>query len=94
LRQSKNIELDKFTLDEFNILWLFTYCIDKENITKHKVLYSEFIKATQKVFYLQKYTTESVEILKRYVTENFKNIDLEKSISFQYLILVTNLIVV
>jgi hypothetical protein len=28
---SKNIELDKFTLDEFNILWLFTY-IDKRKI--------------------------------------------------------------
>jgi ABC-type nitrate/sulfonate/bicarbonate transport system substrate-binding protein len=72
--------------------------IDKrKNITKHKVSYSEFIKATQKGFLFTKNNlTESVEILNRYVTEvRFKNIDLEKNQYLsQYLILVTNLIVV
>ena len=83
---SKNIELDKFTLDEFNIPYGYSSIVltKKENITKHKVPYSEFIKATQKGFLFTKNNlTESVDILKRYVTEyDLKNIDLEKSISF------------
>ena len=83
---SKNIELDKFTLDEFNIPYGYSPIVltKRENITKHKVPYSEFIKATQKGFLFTKNNlTESVDILKRYVTEyDLKNIDLEKSISF------------
>ena len=83
---NKNIELDKFTLDEFKIPYGYSPIVltKKENITKHKVPYSEFIKATQKGFLFTKNNlTESVDILKRYVTEyDLKNIDLEKSISF------------
>jgi ABC-type nitrate/sulfonate/bicarbonate transport system substrate-binding protein len=83
---SKNIELDKFTLDEFNIPYGYSPIVltKKENITKHKVPYSEFIKATQKGFLFTKNNlTESVEILNRYVTDyDLKNINLEKSISF------------
>jgi ABC-type nitrate/sulfonate/bicarbonate transport system substrate-binding protein len=83
---SKNIELDKFTLDEFNIPYGYSPIVltKKENIIKHKRLYSAFIKATQKGFLFAKNNlTESVEILSRYVTEyDLKNIDLEKSISF------------
>jgi ABC-type nitrate/sulfonate/bicarbonate transport system substrate-binding protein len=83
---TKNIELDKFTLDEFNIPYGYSPIVltKRENITKHKVPYSEFIKATQKGFLFTKNNlTESVDILKRYVTEyDLKNIDLEKSISF------------
>jgi ABC-type nitrate/sulfonate/bicarbonate transport system substrate-binding protein len=83
---TKNIELDKFTLDEFNIPYGYSPIVltKRENITKHKVPYSEFMKATQKGFLFTKNNlTESVDILKRYVTEyDLKNIDLEKSISF------------
>jgi ABC-type nitrate/sulfonate/bicarbonate transport system substrate-binding protein len=83
---SKNIELDKFTLAEYNIPYGYSPVVltKKENITQHKLLYSKFIKATQKGFLFTKNNlTESVEILKRYVTEyDLKNIDLEKSISF------------
>jgi ABC-type nitrate/sulfonate/bicarbonate transport system substrate-binding protein len=83
---SKNIELDKFTLADCNIPYGYSPVVlaKKENITQHKELYSKFIKATQKGFLFTKNNlTESVEILKRYVTEyDLKNIDLEKSISF------------
>jgi ABC-type nitrate/sulfonate/bicarbonate transport system substrate-binding protein len=83
---SKNIELDKFTLDEFNIPYGYSPIVltKKENIIKHKRLYSAFIKASQKGFLFAKNNlTESVEILSRYVTEyDLKNIDLEKSMSF------------
>jgi ABC-type nitrate/sulfonate/bicarbonate transport system substrate-binding protein len=83
---SKNIELDKFTLADFNIPYGYSPVVlaKKENITQHKELYSKFIKATQKGFLFTKNNlTESVEILKRYVTEyDLKNIDLEKSIFF------------
>ncbi|MFT5253865.1 MAG: ABC-type nitrate/sulfonate/bicarbonate transport system substrate-binding protein [Flavobacteriales bacterium] len=83
---SKNIELDKFTLAEYNIPYGYSPVVltKKENITQHKLLYSKFIKATQKGFLFTKNNlTESVVILKRYVTEyDLKNIDLEKSISF------------
>jgi len=83
---SKNIELDKFTLAEFDIPYGYSPIVlaKKENITKHKLLYSKFIKATQKGFlYTNNNLTESAAILKRYLTEyDLKNIDLEKSISF------------
>jgi ABC-type nitrate/sulfonate/bicarbonate transport system substrate-binding protein len=83
---SRNIELDKFTLAEYNIPYGYSPVVltKKENITQHKLLYSKFIKATQKGFLFTKNNlTESVVILKRYVTEyDLKNIDLEKSISF------------
>jgi ABC-type nitrate/sulfonate/bicarbonate transport system substrate-binding protein len=83
---SKNIELDKFTLADFNIPYGYSPVVltKKESITLHKELYSKFIKATQKGFLFTKNNlTESVEILKRHVTEyDLKNIDLEKSISF------------
>lgn len=82
----KNIELNKFTLTEFNIPYGYSPIVltKKENIAKHKALYSKFIKATQKGFlFTNNNLAESVEILKRYVTGyDLENIDLEKSISF------------
>lgn len=82
----KNIELDKFTLSEFNIPYSYSPIVltKKENISKHKEVYSKFIKATQKGFlFTRNHLSESTEILKRYVTEyDLKNIDLEKAISF------------
>lgn len=83
---SKNIELDKFTLADFNIPYGYSPVVlaKKENITQHKMLYSKFVKATQKGFLFTKNNiSESIEILKHYVTEyDLKNIDLEKSIYF------------
>jgi ABC-type nitrate/sulfonate/bicarbonate transport system substrate-binding protein len=82
----KNIELDKFTLSEFNIPYGYSPIVltKKENITKHTEVYSKFIKATQKGFLFTKNNlSESTAILKRYVTEyDLKNIDLEKAIFF------------
>lgn len=82
----KNIELNKFTLAEFDIPYGYSPIVltKKENITKQKELYSKFIKATQNGFlYAKNNLTESTEILSRYVTEyDLKNIDLEKAISF------------
>jgi ABC-type nitrate/sulfonate/bicarbonate transport system substrate-binding protein len=83
---SKGIELNKFTMAEVNIPYGYSPVVlaKKENITKHKELYSKFIKATQKGFlFTRDNLNESVVILKRYVTEyDLNNIDLEKSISF------------
>lgn len=83
---NKNIELNKFTLAEFDIPYGYSPIVlaKKENITKHKGLYSMFIKATQKGYlYAKNNLAESVEILSRYVTEyDLKNIDLEKAISY------------
>lgn len=82
----KNIELDKFTLSEFNIPYGYSPVVltKKENLSIHKEVYSKFIKATQKGFlYTKNNLTESAAILKRYVTEyDLKNIDLEKAIAF------------
>jgi ABC-type nitrate/sulfonate/bicarbonate transport system substrate-binding protein len=49
---SKGIELNKFTMAEVNIPYGYSPVVlaKKENITKHKELYSKFIKATQKGF--------------------------------------------
>jgi ABC-type nitrate/sulfonate/bicarbonate transport system substrate-binding protein len=82
---SKNIELDKFKLGDFTIPYGYSPIVitKKENIAKHKTLYSNFIQATQKGFLYTSNLAESVEILKRYVTEyDLNNIDLEKAISF------------
>jgi len=83
---SKGIELNKFTMSEFNIPYGYSPIVlaKKENITKHRELYSKFIKATQKGFlFTRDNLNESVAILKRYVTEyDLNNIDLEKSISY------------
>ena len=83
---SKGIELNKFTMAEFNIPYGYSPIVltKKENITKQRELYSKFIKATQKGFLFTKENlNESVAILKRNVTEDdLNNIDLEKSISF------------
>jgi ABC-type nitrate/sulfonate/bicarbonate transport system substrate-binding protein len=83
---SKQIELEKFTLADYNIPYGYSPVVitKKENIAKHKLLYSKFIKATQQGFlFTTNNLSESVDILKRYVTEyDLKNIDLEKAISF------------
>lgn len=82
----KNIKLNKFNLAEFNIPYGYSPIVltKKENLTYHKKLYSKFIKATQKGFlHAKNNLTESTEILSRYITEfDFKNIDIEKAISF------------
>jgi len=83
---SKGIELNKFTMAEFNIPYGYSPIVlaKKENITKHRELYSKFIKATQKGFlFTRDNLNQSVAILKCYVTEyDLNNIDLEKSIYF------------
>lgn len=81
----KNIKLDKFTLTEFHIPYGYSPVVltKKENIANHKMLYSKFIKATQKGFlFTNNNLAESAAVLKRYVTGyDLENIDLEKSIS-------------
>lgn len=83
---SKGIELNKFTMAEFNIPYGYSPVVltKKENITKHKAIYSNFVKATKQGFlHTKNNLNESVAILERYVTaHDLNNIDLEKSISF------------
>ena len=83
---SKGIELNKFTMAEFNIPYGYSPVVltKKENLTKHKAIYSNFVKATKQGFlHTKNNLKESVAILERYVTaHDLNNIDLEKSISF------------
>jgi ABC-type nitrate/sulfonate/bicarbonate transport system substrate-binding protein len=83
---SKGIELNKFELADFNIPYGYSPIVltKRESIAKNKELYSTFIKTTQKGFlYVKNNVTESVKILKSYMTEyDLKNIDVEKSILF------------
>lgn len=82
----KNIELNNFTLGDFDIPYGYSPVVitKKENVIAQKELYSKFIKATQKGYlYTKNNLTESTQILSRYVTEyDLNNIDLEKAISF------------
>jgi ABC-type nitrate/sulfonate/bicarbonate transport system substrate-binding protein len=82
----KNIELNKFTLADFDIPYGYSPVVltKKENMTAQKELYTSFIKATQQGFlYSKNNLAESTDILGRYVTEyDLNNIDLEKAISF------------
>jgi ABC-type nitrate/sulfonate/bicarbonate transport system substrate-binding protein len=82
----KNIELNHFTLGEFDIPYGYSPIVltKRENLITQKELYSKFIKATQKGFlYPKNNLTESTAILSRYVTEyDLSHINLEKAISF------------
>ena len=82
----KNIELNNFTLGDFDIPYGYSPVVltKKENAITQKELYSKFIKATQQGYlYPKNNLTESTQILSRYVTEyDLNNIDLEKAISF------------
>lgn len=83
---SKGIELNKFTMAEFNIPYGYSPVVltKKENITKHNAVYSNFVKATKQGFlHTKNNLTESVTILERYVTaHDLNHINLEKSLSF------------
>lgn len=83
---SKGVELNKFTMAEFNIPYGYSPIViaKAESISRNKSLYSDFVKETQKGFLFAKANpAESLRILKKYVTEyDLKNIDLEKSIAF------------
>jgi len=83
---TKNIQLDKFTLAEFNIPYGYSPIVltKKENLIKNKILYSNFIQTTKKGYlFAINNLTESAKILKSYVNEyDLRNIDLEKSLSF------------
>jgi ABC-type nitrate/sulfonate/bicarbonate transport system substrate-binding protein len=82
----KNIELNNFTLGEFDIPYGYSPVVltKMENIIKLKGHYSNFIKATKKGYlYSKNNLIESTEILSRYVTEyDLNNIDLEKALLF------------
>jgi len=82
----KNIELNTFTLADFDIPYGYSPVVltKKENMTAQKELYASFIKATQQGFlYPKNNLAESTEILARFVTEyDLNNIDLEKAITF------------
>ena len=82
--QSKKIELNKFSLQEFNIPYCYSPVIitKKSNLISKKNEYAGFIKATQKG-YLHSVENKSiaVNILKQYLTDYDKeNIDLNRSI--------------
>lgn len=83
--KSKNIELNKFTLSEFNIPYGYSPIVlaKREKIDEHKVLYSQFVQATKKGFlYASQHQSEALEILKRYVSEkDVLSIDLKESLS-------------
>ncbi len=83
---TKNIELNKFTLSDFNIPYSYSPIIltKKENLLQHQQLYANFIKATKKGFLFAKDNMKtSTEILKRHLTNyDSENIDVEKSLSF------------
>lgn len=84
--EGKNIELTKFKLSDFGIPYGYSPIVlaKKENVTAKKVLYSGFIKATQKGYlYAIDHLSEATAILSRYVTDyDRSNIDLQKTISF------------
>lgn len=84
--EGKNIDLNKFTLDEFLIPYGYSPIVitKKENLIQHKIVYTNFIKATKKGFLFAKDNlNEAATILKSYVTKyDLENIDIEKTISF------------
>jgi ABC-type nitrate/sulfonate/bicarbonate transport system substrate-binding protein len=83
--QTKDIELNKFSMSKFDIPYCYSPVIITRNssLIVHKNDYSLFIKATQKGYlYAAKNKLKSVSILKKYLTDyEKKNIDIDKSIA-------------
>ena len=82
--ESKKIDLNKFSLRDFNIPYCYSPVIitKKSNLLSKKNEYASFIKATQKGYlYAKENNSIVVNILKQYLTDYDKeNIDLNKSI--------------
>lgn len=78
----KNINLQNFKLEDYGIPYSYSPVIagDENHIDENPVLYKSFLKASRKAFdYTLKHTTESLDILKRYVPDSDKDIPLEKA---------------
>ena len=82
--ESKKIELNKFSLCDFNIPYCYSPVIitKKSNLVTKRNEYADFIKATQKGYlYAKENKSIVVNILKQYLTDYDKeNIDLNKSL--------------
>jgi len=83
---TKQIELNKFSMSKFGIPYCYSPVIMARNsrLIAHKNDYSQFIKATQKGYlYTAENKSASVGILRDYLTDYDKiNIDIDKSIDF------------
>jgi ABC-type nitrate/sulfonate/bicarbonate transport system substrate-binding protein len=84
--KSKNIQLNNFTLSQFQIPYGYSPIViaKREKITAHKELYSKFIKATKSGFmFVKNNQKESSDILRCYLSDHdLENIDIEQSISY------------
>jgi len=85
---SKNVELNRFRMNQFNIPYAYSPVIlaKQENLLKQKEVYSNFIKATKKGFlFVKNNLQESKSILQRYLTNyDLENIDIEKSLAMTF----------
>jgi ABC-type nitrate/sulfonate/bicarbonate transport system substrate-binding protein len=84
--ESKNVELNTFSLGDFDIPYCYSPVIitKNSNLKSQKEDYSNFIKATQKGYlYAIENKLEAIKILEKYLTDYDKqNIDLGRSINF------------
>ena len=85
---SKNVELNRFRMNQFNIPYAYSPVIlaKQENLLKQKEVYSNFIKATKKGYlFVKNNLQESKSILQRYLTSyDRENIDIEKSLAMTF----------
>lgn len=83
--ESKNIELNRFSLGNFGIPYGYSPVIlaKKSNLSAQKDDYSAFVKATKEGYlYAQNNISEAVKILNSFLTDYDKaNIDIEKSLN-------------
>ncbi|MEN8839010.1 MAG: ABC transporter substrate-binding protein [Flavobacteriales bacterium] len=83
---TKQIELNKFSMDDFGIPYCYSPVIitNNESLKQNKIQYSDFIKATRKGYlFVGKNKLKAAEILKSHVTAADKeNIDIEQAIDF------------
>lgn len=82
--ETKNIELEKFKLEDYNIPYGYSPVVltTREKMKAHQNLYSKFIEATKKGFlYTKDNLNQSKEILQKHLTAyDLEHIDIEKSI--------------
>ncbi|MCC5945036.1 MAG: ABC transporter substrate-binding protein [Bernardetiaceae bacterium] len=82
---NKKVDLHKFTLNQYDIPYGYSPIVltKQENLTNNKLVYSNFIKATQKGFLFVKDNAEQAKsILQRYLSSSdLENIDIAQSIA-------------
>ncbi|MAW96106.1 MULTISPECIES: ABC transporter substrate-binding protein [unclassified Leeuwenhoekiella] len=83
--EAQGIKMRYFKLKDYNIPYSYSpvIAVNGNTVEKHRETYSDFLQATKAgFFYAEDYPKEAAEILRKYIPENEKKLDLVASINY------------